>query len=121
MMGAGLFFSRPRICLGTLSRKRQVLTAFMPGFLCDSCMVHNAFRCCIPPGGLDRLAHNILLRRLEMNAGRAAASPRAFHRDERVRIVLGKVMLVLGRELDHAASLVRIAERGEDFSGDAEV
>jgi len=49
------------------------------------------------------------------------SSPGAFYRDEHVGIVFGEVVLVFGRELDHAAGFVRVAQRGEDFSGYAEV
>src|SRR5579863_1454570 len=79
------------------------------------------FRGVETPGGVDCFLQDFRLRELEENAGRATASPCSFDRDEGVGVILGKIVLVFRRKLDHGSSLVGIAEGGEDFSRDAEV
>ncbi len=70
----------------------------------------------VTPSSVNGLAQDFSLRDFEDHAGGAASSPRSFYRNKHVGIVFGKVMLRFGRELDHAAGLVGIAERGKDFS-----
>src|SRR5271166_3826340 len=56
-----------------------------------------------------------------MDKGGTAASPSTVRGNENFRVGLSEIVLVFGRKLDHAKILMRIAEGGKDFSGDAEI
>lgn len=58
---------------------------------------------------------------LEVNGGRAAASPRSFRWDENVWEVFHEIVLLLRRKFDHGAAFGWIAESGEYLSRDAEI
>jgi len=57
----------------------------------------------------------------EEDGGAALAAPSSVDRLEGGRMGNDEFFLLCGSELDHSTRLVRIAESGEDFSGDAEV
>ena len=63
-----------------------------------------------------------LLRDVREPHGRsAAASPRALHRHERIRLGLDEIRLLIGSQHDHARVGVRMTERGEDLPAHAEI
>ena len=77
-------------------------------------------------GGVAPRCRNCPLQRfladaLEMHTGSAATSPGALYRYEHIGIILGIVMLLFRRELDHPPSFGGIAERGEDLSAHAKI
>lgn len=75
----------------------------------------------ISPRRADPLNECVLGCGFEVDAGRAAASPRAFDGNEDFGIRLGKVMLLLGRELHHSPAVGRVAERSENPSVNAKI
>jgi hypothetical protein len=75
-----------------------------------------SFRRCIPPRRLDCLFQRFFIDALEMHGRSALSSPRSVGRNKNLWMILRKVVLLFGRELDHAPTFRGIAERGEDFS-----
>ena len=68
-------------------------------------------------GGLELLR----LDRREIDQRRPLAAPRAFR-----RLKLGwrrgdELVLLVGRQVNHAPGIVRVAERREDFAGDPKI
>ncbi len=83
--------------------------------------LQQAFRRDVAPGGMHRFGQGVFGGGFENDAGGAAASPSSFYWDEDVRVIFRKIVLILRREFDHAASFVGIPESSENFPGNAEV
>src|SRR5947209_2749382 len=73
------------------------------------------------PGRFDGFLKYIFLRSFEQHGGRAPASPGAFDGSKRLGMIPRKIVLIFRRELHHGSGLIGIAERGEDFSSNAEI
>jgi len=69
--------------------------------------------CCARPRESRLL--DFFIRGFEIHAGRAAPSPRALYRHEYSWLRFRKIMLLFGCQLDHAPTLSRMTECGEDL------
>src|SRR5579863_165469 len=91
------------------------------GLVVSSDCCREALRSPVAPCRSDCFLHSLLARPFEIHAGRSAPPPRPLYGHKNLWFVLRKVMLLLGRELDHSPTLGGMAKRGENFPVHAEV
>jgi hypothetical protein len=75
----------------------------------------------IANGGAKSAPYQILLHGCEMHVRGAALSPNTIARPERAFPSLDECALLLNGKLDHAATVIRIAERCENPSFDSKI
>ena len=73
------------------------------------------------PSGFEGAAQCRLPGGLQADVGSAPASPNTRARVEDRRLGFDEHLLFNGREFDHGPAILRVAEGGEDLSGNAKV